>query len=901
MNGDALETLVGDALRGVNRSSTSSSKFDALAGALAEHWGIPPGAVAVKAIADPKNHGNRISEGTRGSATRLVLLADEPPDLDALARTFSKRALLALPTLVLAEENDRWTIIGILTAPDEPNPFDVDAPIRHVVLPEPDPVDLQVREAVIARIASLAGAPVGVDVEALLTAHGVDERTVIVKHVPEARHLGNRIGEGLGRRPAFLVLVTTPELLAAVHRRLPEHLERSPGTVAHVVCHGPDGLIVQPVASPDAAPAASPSRAPAASADLFADGDAPSDDDGTEEAPPNEDAPEDPDTEEEASYRRLPRVRLLLDHLSLDASSKELYEELKESSAQTAPYETPTLAYLRDLLRAPERTFVVLTGNAGHGKTHLCRRILEGDAAADEVAAGPSGAAADGRERSVSGASLPVRVLEDLSGVSPPERAASLLVELLAQDRTHVIVCANEGRLRDVASRSPDELGLLLDALEEGLKRGGTHPPGRPDVHVVNLNAQSATADDGGFLAHVAGQFLDHEGAWRTCRSCRAADACPILANRRALVRPKGREPGPGSGRAALIELVRVAEEGGYVLTYRETIQLAAFLVTGGIDCGEVEAMHRDARRRDGLAEHRTLDLLFERELSSADLDAVPIVERLRRLDPGKVASRPVDERIHAARERAGGLGSGLFDESTRQLRTRKDLSREQQAHRDLVRRARREAWFASPETDEHGVVRTDRLGLRHHRTFRALRDESDVPGMLATLRTLIRGLHAVQGAIGIDSTSDFHLVDPAFGRSGSHSAIVARSLPTGSLKLVPETAWWRSVRDGRPVPMLDAIEWIDRRVLLIDEREPDDPLLALDLLGFEFVMNAAEGIVMRDFHAAARRRILRTLARRAQRDAGAAPDVIRVLTGGHGEERLIIERDHTVALGGRS
>jgi hypothetical protein len=143
---------------------------------------------------------------------------------------------------------------------------------------------------------------------------------------------------------------------------------------------------------------------------------------------------------------------------------------------------------------------------------------------------------------------------------------------------------------------------------------------------------------------------------------------------------------------------------------------------------------------------------------------------------------------------------------------------------------------------------------------------------------------------------SSFHLVDPAFGRSGSHSAVIARSLRIKDLGLYTESGWWIHQRQYGLPPILESVEWVNRRLVLVENRE-NKVLLALDLLAFEFVMSAGNGVVMREFHSAERRRILRTLARHAERDRDRdRADDIRVLVG-RGEGRLTIERDDTILL----
>lgn len=598
---------------------------------------------------------------------------------------------------------------------------------------------------------------------------------------------------------------------------------------------------------------------------------------------------------EEKRYRQLERVKQLRCHLPLDAGADRLYEEHLDSDDRLR-YETKTLGYLRGLMSDPDPAFIVLTGNAGHGKTHMCRRLLEAGADERDVMKRLSEDSLGGDDWQVDGISLPVRVIKDLSELNPPDKAAQRLEALLQQTHAHVVVCANEGRLRDVVARRSTHLAPLLEALEHGLEKGETSPPDNPRIHVVNLNYQAAAGDEGGFVNHVLDHFLNYQSAWNVCKSCLAHDECPIRANRDDLALSTTSASENSTRRESLIELVRVVEEGGYVLTYREALVLVAYLVTGGLSCEEVEARHRKRRRGD-LSSYRLLTLLFEPSLSQDEAEVLQILKRVGRLDPGDLALRPIDERIHAELEAQGELGRGLFGDATKQLHKRSELQKEESVHRSQVRKARRASWFLSTDGTD-GVRRSERLGLRNHHLFRALHDTPDVKEVIGTIRTLVRGLHTIQGAVGVDSMTSFHLVDPAFGRSGSHAAIIARSLRVKDLELHTEANWWRRLRgDGTP-PILESVEWIDRRLVLADRRT-NELLLSLDLLAFEFVMSAAKGVVMRDFHSAERRRVLRFLARQAEKTRDETDD-IRVLLE-KGEGTLTVERDGTILLEGNA
>ena len=874
-----LAAVLGAGLEGVSLSSRGSDKFDQLARLLGEQWHLEPGVIGIKALKDAKNFGNRVAEATRLPIARLVLLAEDDVDLDAVSRALQGKALFRVPTILGIHQTDGWSVVCAFVPVETNSPFGVGVPIRDIPPPAVRVLGASEVSAIRSDVLALANSPAGTDVEAAIRSPGRTGRVLVVKHVTESKNLANRVGEGLARRPDVCVIVVSDDLKVAAMQTVRELSKAVPATAVFLVVESGARLEVSEVRTNNG-----PSDLGADKVRLGAGARPPLATQVREEVV--EYAPDDG-----AVYRTLERVRQLRRHLPLDANADDLYEETL-GSGERLRYETKTLGFLRNLLARPERVVVVLTGNAGHGKTHMCRRLLEGDGAGEDVMARLSADAVGGLDWDVRGSPLPVRVIKDLSEINPPDRAAQRIEALIQQTHAHVIVCANEGRLRDVVERRPTHLRALLAILEQGPERGGTCLPNRPDLHVVNLNYQAATGDDGGFLNHVLDHFLNHESAWKVCGSCAARDQCPILANRHDLAMSPALSEANAVHRDALSELIRIVEESGYVLTYRETLVLVAYLVTAGLTCSGVEQLHRRSNSQE-LARGRLLELLFEPSLSDDEADVLRILQRIGRLDPGHVAIRSVDERLHRELEDHDQLGHGLFDESSRQLSTRHELRAEEEGHRLRLRSARRMAWLNSLDGRDQ-ISRSERLGLRHHDLFRALSGEPDVRDVISTIRAVVKGIHTIQGAVGVDSVTTLHLVDPAFGRSGSHSAIIARSIRIRDLELDTESGWWRRLAgDGTP-DILDSVEWIDRRLVLV-ERPTQRVVLRLDLMVFEFVVSAGQGIVMRDFHSAERRRILRRLARLAEESRDSTDD-IRVLLE-RGEGTLTVERDGTILL----
>ena len=137
--------------------------------------------------------------------------------------------------------------------------------------------------------------------------------------------------------------------------------------------------------------------------------------------------------------------------LPFDPSHDQIYEEYQVASDSL---NLDTIAYHYVLNAAKDGAHViVLTGDAGHGKTHLCRRVIEGFLGYDEEEARVLiNERCDGRQviREKEGADKKgaLRIFKDFSEFSP--EIAAELVEKSNNDDAVTIICANEGRLRAV-------------------------------------------------------------------------------------------------------------------------------------------------------------------------------------------------------------------------------------------------------------------------------------------------------------------------------------------------------------------------------------------------------------------------------------------------------------------
>jgi hypothetical protein len=262
-------------------------------------------------------------------------------------------------------------------------------------------------------------------------------------------------------------------------------------------------------------------------------------------------------------------------------------------------------------LRA-EPGVLILTGNAGTGKTALVEAFCE----------------QFGSSRPEQDALVEVKpdvfVVKDFSGLKKAERGSVIkLAREIDEGRVaQLLVCANEGVIRDALGDTPDaQLESQLDrALESGASNLGD---GRGAI-VVNMNRQRWTG------AEVWGRLLDYmvrDELWESCEECDASGACPIKANAEAM-----RRPGPREAARRLVQLAA----GGSVSTLRELLSILSHGVTGGLTCEDVVTSKTpyDATTAyfnlilgEGLSRERIERSTLLQEICAAELGAISDIE----------------------------------------------------------------------------------------------------------------------------------------------------------------------------------------------------------------------------------------------------------------------------------
>lgn len=294
------------------------------------------------------------------------------------------------------------------------------------------------------------------------------------------------------------------------------------------------------------------------------------------------------------------------------------YREHFASLAEALGEDVDTILarFIGSWARGQEPGVVVLTGNAGTGKTAVAEAYCR--AAGGTLPAEDALAEVAPRQR----------VVKDLSGLpNPAARATTVRQSLEEIDATQTLLCANEGVLRDALEEiGADQAALVLDtALRQGAAREG-------NLTVVNVNRQRPTGD------RIWTQLLDYltrEEIWGGCADCPFdTGGCPMRSNAEQLRRPAVREQ--------LRTLVRLGA-GEAVPTLREVLAILSWAIVGPHTCKQVKDDHRDR----GQSAHTAAEGYFGRALgdglSAGVAERSPLLTGMRRSGLGSVSDLEVD------------------------------------------------------------------------------------------------------------------------------------------------------------------------------------------------------------------------------------------------------------------
>ena len=314
---------------------------------------------------------------------------------------------------------------------------------------------------------------------------------------------------------------------------------------------------------------------------------------------------------------------------------RELYGPVGDQLGPDVP--TKLHGWLSRWALGPNGGLVILTGNAGTGKTaateHFCKAM--------------------GSHLPRTDALVPVGtsfVVKDASGIASRILRATMFRQAIGHAASaKVLMCVNEGILRDAAedleNEHPELLSALQAALDEGATRSGY-------LTIVNLNRQRLTQMD---VWHSLLELVSRAEIWSSCDGCPSQQLdgdlphfdgdCPMRTNAEALRRPDTRE---------VLRLLVQTCSGGMVPTMREVLALLAYTLCGDGSgdagdsgmwrCQSVQDRFRDRGKGAFTVSSSYFNLFFGVGLNEEAPERSPLLGAISRLGVGVSADLEVDE-----------------------------------------------------------------------------------------------------------------------------------------------------------------------------------------------------------------------------------------------------------------
>lgn len=449
-----------------------------------------------------------------------------------------------------------------------------------------------------------------------------------------------------------------------------------------------------------------------------------------------------------------------------------LYSQSSKTNAGTRGLdEIGKLTYIPTLLDTEltpavlggEFRLVLISGNAGDGKTAFIQQLEAQASSAETLVRG-----SNGRQFVLNGRTFfsnydgsqdegdkdNDEVLRDFFGPFAGNNA-----QRWPNASTHLIAI-NEGRLVDFLSSHQQRFPLLARIVREGLDGSMT----RDGIAIINLNLRSVVADAKGSNSSIFERLLRRmvePQFWQACTACDVREHCYIHHNARTFMDPVA---GPRVIER-LKELYTITHLRGRLhITLRDLRSALAFMLVGTRDCDEVHALYdKGAEARQKIAD----GFYFNAWCGGSEGSADRLVSLLREIDIGQSTNPDLDRSFAflGPRERSmtrfsfeerAGFDDQLFDALFAALPQQYDRTLQREAivaHQHYVAMLRRRYYFErrDEQRDKRRDEQADDLQRGGMLPYRSVDHFLELVNGNADLRNEItRLLHAINRGEGL-------------------------------------------------------------------------------------------------------------------------------------------------------
>lgn len=416
----------------------------------------------------------------------------------------------------------------------------------------------------------------------------------------------------------------------------------------------------------------------------------------------------------------------------LSPSHAKIYDEYTQSAdSYHFSIDTNIERYLMKLFEEAPRS-VIMTGNAGDGKTRLCRTVYD-QLTGEPLQQWPNSGIVD-----VPFGQGTLRIVKDLSELTDEVILAELqlLQEVITKEhesRFYYLIAANEGKLTKFLSQY-DRLSILSQMVKERFLDYKTNDE---RLHLVNLQDVTSSI----YAARIIEEW-NREDNWAACEGCSRNRNCVIQLNHRRLTQPVIQD--------RLVEQYRLLDCLGVHVTMREILIHISYVMTGGLTCEQVmKAGYDHIEEHANLAYYNNFYGVHTKDSGSGEQGAL---RHFKQLDPGKLSISAIDDYLLngdiSGDEHIVHKHQRLFDDEIDLLfgyyRKQIEQFRIQEPTKDSVKifdqmpKFRRKYFFETDEQD--GATREALIPYMHF--YRFLSSMKDRQALASVRKELIQGLN---------------------------------------------------------------------------------------------------------------------------------------------------------------
>ncbi|OAX50852.1 hypothetical protein [Paenibacillus sp. AD87] len=448
---------------------------------------------------------------------------------------------------------------------------------------------------------------------------------------------------------------------------------------------------------------------------------------------------------------------------------------------------------------------VIMTGNAGDGKTRLCRAVYEMLTGEQLVQWPESGIV---QVNFSHGTLIIVKDLSELTETVISERLEHLQNGITGgyNDNTYYLIAANEGKLTKFLSQH-SSLKKLAELVKD---RFMDHQKNDRQLHLVNLQDVTSSI----YADRIMKEWTRKEN-WADCESCKRNNNCIIRLNYRRMSQE--------SIRAKLVEQYRLLDCLGIHVTMREILIHISYVLTGGLTCEQVQIA--DYKGIEEQARRAYYNNFYGVEMLNGGSVEQGAVQYFRKLDPGQLSVSSIDDYLLngdiSGEEHILVKHKKLFDEEIDLLfgyyRKQIEMYRNQDSNRDsniivdLMSGFRRKYFFESDEKESD--IRQKLVPYIHF--FKFIDSLNNRQKQAAVRKDLIHGLNLAFSKKMIDraeaqlfAVNENLLIHQAFSTS---QVVLNVDKERSDIDYIPSKLYITVNHDSRLEVMLPVFEYLLR------------------------------------------------------------------------------------------